>query len=120
MWQLRGFTASLGHLVAEFKSLVTRATLRACPEEMRPAIEALTLRRLIVYWLKAAIVFLPFVGALFLIRGYDGRTSVWVSVIGSFNRIEGNGYPLGSAVLLLLVAGYFSTLLNMMFYFVGV
>jgi hypothetical protein len=80
-------------------------------------IREIGLGRCVTYLLRQFLLFAPALLALGLIYSYDGQPS-WISnVFQRLNRLGGNEYPLGSAVLLLVVAGFLSTFINLLFYF---
>jgi hypothetical protein len=76
-----------------------------------------TTRVWLFYGAKQSISFAPTLLALTLIYEYKTQGSFVSELFQQFNRIGGNGYPLGSAVLLLVIAGFLSTFINLGFYF---
>jgi hypothetical protein len=70
-------------------------------------------------FLRLGLSFGPALGALIVIHTCGDH--VWSSsIISLFNRIDGNASPIGSAVVLLVLAAFFSTTISLWFYFLDV
>lgn len=77
------------------------------------AVESEGTRMSFMRLLPYTLLFLPFVVAAIVIATYRGDPN---SLIGSFNRISDNLYPVSSALLALVIAGFATVLLSLVPY----